>query len=225
MKTLKLVEKLADFPKILRPQSITARNPSVTSSQACQQRYNPVFILALCHLLRTLYLASYVVPCFTLALNTVQCCTGRLLSIDPILQCCCRNCANPIWILNITWYAGFRQNIDWKKPGLKYFETTTPWVLDWKWPLLPNFDTWLSGVSIRNDFFGSKERGIRCKSWRRSKKNNFMLANQTIKQPRMPNFCFGTRKDVRVMDLQFSTQISPATEVFRMFRATKTRGI
>ena len=70
------------------------------------------------------------------------------------LECCGRDCTSLIWNRNVALCAEFSQterHLVWK-----YFEMATPWVPDWKWPLLPNFLYWIVWVFNPNQFFGVK---------------------------------------------------------------------
>ena len=62
--------------------------------------------------------------------------TGRLLSTDSTLKCCCRDWTGLIWTRNVSFYAEFSQNLDWKILVWKFLITATPWVRDWKWQIL-----------------------------------------------------------------------------------------
>ena len=100
--------------------------------------------------------------------------TGRLFSTDPTLQCCWRNGTNPMRTFNIALYAEFSQNVARKNQVWKYLTSATPWVPDWNWPLLPNFDTGLSELSTRIIFLGQKSNhgeGVK-KQFRDYKSNN-----------------------------------------------------
>ena len=49
---------------------------------------------------------------------------------------CCRDCTGLIWTRNVSFYAEFSQNLDWKILFEKILITATPRVRDWKWQIL-----------------------------------------------------------------------------------------